>query len=108
MAFPTHESKRALMNFLVETKKFEGMLQNNWYGFIEGSWKCELNGSYAKLNPVSRPLVSKMLLKQYREVSIVHLKDFIDLVRRCLSIVMYAGRFFSLKSSKRADILLPV
>lgn len=52
MAFPTHESKRALMNFLVETKKFEGMLQNNWYGFIEGSWKCELNGSYAKLNPV--------------------------------------------------------
>ena len=52
MAFPTHESKRALMHFLVETKKFEGMLQNNWYGFIEGSWKCELNGSYAKLNPV--------------------------------------------------------
>lgn len=52
MAFPTHESKRALMNFLVETKKFEGMLQNNWYGFIEGSRKCEQNGSYAKLNPV--------------------------------------------------------
>ena len=38
--------------------------------------------------------MSKMLLKQYREVSIVHLKDFIDLVGRCLSIVMYAGRFF--------------
>ena len=52
--------------------------------------------------------MSKMLLKQYREVSIVHLKDFIDLVRRCLSIVMYAGRFFSMKSPKRADILLPV
>ena len=52
MSFPTHESKRALMNFLVETKKFEGMLQNNWYGFIEGSRKCELNGSYAKFNPV--------------------------------------------------------
>lgn len=53
--------------------------------------------------------MSKMLLKQYREVSIVHLKDFIDLVGRCLSIIMYAGRrFFSLESSKRADILLPV
>ena len=52
--------------------------------------------------------MSKMLLKQYREVSIVHLKDFIDFVGRCLSIIMYAGRFFSLESSKRADILLPV